>query len=145
MAEKEHGPCARPVAVRVKQARLRALMQDPGRPRFVSMLVYLNSAWPLDHGAETLFLDGSSDSGLYVRPRPGRVVLMDQDIVHRVSAPSPLARRPRFSLVWKLLLSDSTTGGCPSLLLPRHGPPASHGSAHRLRVAQTKLAGGERS
>lgn len=34
-----------------------------------------------------------------VRPKPGRAVLMDQDLLHRVSAPSPAAGgRPRYSL-----------------------------------------------
>eukprot|EP00908_Phaeocystis_cordata_P026801 Transcript_9308.p2 GENE.Transcript_9308~~Transcript_9308.p2 ORF type:complete len:84 (-),score=9.88 Transcript_9308:207-458(-) len=28
---------------------------------------------------------------------------MHQDVLHRVSTPSMLARRPRYSLVWKLL------------------------------------------
>ena len=39
-----------------------------------------------------------------VRPKSGRAVLMDQDILHRVSAPSSAAGgRPRYSLVWKLV------------------------------------------
>ena len=38
-----------------------------------------------------------------MQPRPGRAVLMHQDVLHRVSTPSMLARRPRYSLVWKLL------------------------------------------
>ena len=34
-----------------------------------------------------------------VRPKPGRAVLMDQDLLHRVSAPSPVTgSRPRYSL-----------------------------------------------
>ena len=46
--------------------------------------------------------------GLVVRPKRGRAVLMDQDILHRVSAPSAAAGgRPRYSLVWKLVLSVS--------------------------------------
>ena len=40
--------------------------------------------------------------GLLVQPKPGRAVLMHQDVLHRVAAPSALARRPRYSLVWKL-------------------------------------------
>ena len=35
-------------------------------------------------------------------PHPHQV-LMHQDVLHRVSTPSMLARRPRYSLVWKLL------------------------------------------
>ena len=54
---------------------------------------------PLDSGA-----------GAFVRPRPGRMILMDQDVTHRVSAPSALAQRPRYSLVWKLVFFPRSGG-----------------------------------
>ncbi len=73
------------------------LVQEPGKPLFFSVLVYLNASWPRNLDAETLFLDTSSDTGIVVRPRPGRVVLMDQDILHRLSAPSLAAKTPRYS------------------------------------------------
>ena len=45
-----------------------------------------------------------TDVGMVVRPKRGRTVLMDQDVLHRVSAPSASAEgRPRYSLVWKLV------------------------------------------
>ncbi len=45
-----------------------------------------------------------TDVGVMVRPKRGRAVLMDQDVLHRVSAPSASAEgRPRYSLVWKLV------------------------------------------
>ena len=45
-----------------------------------------------------------TDVGVVVRPKRGRAVLMDQDVLHRVSAPSASAEgRPRYSLVWKLV------------------------------------------
>lgn len=44
---------------------------------------------------ETLFLNQSSGIGLFVQPRPGRVALLHQDVQHRLSTPSILARRPR--------------------------------------------------
>ena len=47
-------------------------------------------------------------------PHPHQV-LMHQDVLHRVSTPSMLAHRPRYSLVWKLLF------------VPRHPKP--HGGA----------------
>ena len=43
--------------------------REPGRPLFVSLLLYLDDAWPRDWDAETLFLDGQTDVGLVVRPR----------------------------------------------------------------------------
>ena len=36
-----------------------------------------------DYDAETLFLDTATDTGVVVRPKPGRAVLMDQDVLHR--------------------------------------------------------------
>lgn len=36
-------------------------------------------------------------------PSPFRVVLMEQDMPHRISAPSRDAPGPRYSLVWKLV------------------------------------------
>lgn len=77
---------------------------QPGKPLFVSMLLYLNRAWAPELHAETLFVDPDSGTGVFVQPRPGRVVLMDQDVPHRIGSTSPLANdQPRFSLVWKLV------------------------------------------
>ena len=122
------------------------VLQEPTRPRLVSMLVYLNSAWPLANGAETVFLDSASDTGVAVRPKPGRVVLMDQDVLHRVSAPSAAAQRPRYSLVWKLVLmhareGNSTKGQCPSVILhDRGGGVRAFGSAVKMSEAQAHVS-----
>ena len=54
-------------------------------------------------GASTYFLDPPTGEMVEVQPAPGRVVIMDQDVTHTVSAPSREAGgRPRYSLVWKL-------------------------------------------
>ena len=76
--------------------------REVAKPLFVSCLLYLDASWPHDHDAETLFLDPPTGTGIFVRPRRGRVVLMDGDVTHRVSAPSTRAGRPRYSLVWKV-------------------------------------------
>lgn len=44
----------------------------------MSLLLYLDAAWPRDWDAETLFLDDATDCGIVVRPRRYRAVLMDQ-------------------------------------------------------------------
>ena len=109
------------------------------RPLLASLLVYLDPAWPRDWGAETLFLDGRADVGVAVAPRPGRAVRMDQDLLHRVSAPSPAAgRRPRYSLVWKLAFLPRAPGGAACLARPAWGLPVSLGSA--AHVEQVKRA-----
>ena len=81
-----------------------------GRPLFVSALVYLNGPKPWTPGmdAETLFLDPGTGTGVFVRPAPGRVLLMDQDVLHRVSTPSQSAGVPRYSLVLKLCFFPKT-------------------------------------
>ena len=77
-----------------------------GKPRFMSCLLYLNDEWHDDWGAPTRFLDLPTDQYYEVLPRPGRCVLMDQDVTHTVVAPNESAgrNRPRYSLVWKLVL-----------------------------------------
>ena len=107
---------------------------DPGKPRLVSMIVYLNERWKPSWDAETLFLDRHAQVGAIVRPRPGRVVLMDQDVTHRVSPPSDVARRPRYSLVWKLAVTPRRVGGSTSFAKLEWGTPSPLGSAARLRA-----------
>lgn len=86
-----------------------------GKPRFMSCLVYLNDEWDGDKwGAPTRFVDVPTDDDLVtydVTARPGRVIIMDQDIGHTVVAPTAAAgKRPRYSLVWKLILHPRTVG-----------------------------------
>ena len=64
---------------------------------------YPDAEWRREWDAETLFLQSQRGVGLLVQPRPGRAVLMHQEVLHRVSTPSLLAHRPRYSLVWKLV------------------------------------------
>lgn len=124
--------------------------REPHRPLFVSVLLYLNDAWAEDFHAETLFLDPETQLGLFVRPAPGRVVLMDQDVAHRISAPSRQAPGPRYSLVWKLVLVPKATPGAGaddgtttllSICRPEWGEPVRIGSASRacgVRARQLK-------
>lgn len=114
---------------------------EPGRPLLVSLLLYLNDEWRREWGADTLFLDSQTDTGIFVAPRPGRAVLFDQDIMHRVSAPSPAAgEQPRFSLVWKLALLPRRPGQALCLARPEWGPPVSFGSAARVDAVKRQLA-----
>lgn len=86
-----------------------------GKPRFISCLVYLNEEWDGDSwGAPTRFVDVPTDQDLNVydvKVYPGRCVIMDQDIGHTVVAPRAAAgKRPRYSLVWKLVLHPRSIG-----------------------------------
>jgi hypothetical protein len=83
-----------------------------GKPRFISCLIYLNDSWDQESfGAPTRFFDPPTEEVYEVFPRPGRVVFMDQDITHTVVAPKNAAgKRPRYSLVWKLVLHPRKEG-----------------------------------
>ncbi|EJK65866.1 hypothetical protein THAOC_13236 [Thalassiosira oceanica] len=103
-----------------------------GRPRFVSCLVYLNDEWNEAFGAPTRFLDPLTQEVYDVTPKPGRVLVMDQDLSHTVVAPTQAAgRRPRYSLVWKLILHPRTQGQEMKLSCGRNWPePILFGSAN---------------
>lgn len=77
-----------------------------GKPRLISCLVYVNDRWDAKtFGAPTRFFDPPTAEEYNVYPKPGRVLIMDQDITHTVVAPNKTAgNRPRYSLVWKLIL-----------------------------------------
>ncbi|GMH32424.1 hypothetical protein BSKO_00258 [Bryopsis sp. KO-2023] len=113
---------------------------EPGKPLFVSLLLYLDKEWNREWDAETLFLDTPTDTGLFVRPKPCRAVLMDQDVLHRVSTPSKNAARPRFSLVWKLVFFAKSRGKTCCISKPEWGPPVYFGSANRLQTLRKSLA-----
>ncbi len=81
-----------------------------GKPRFVSCILYLNDEWDGEKwGAPTKFYDPPTDESCEVLPLPGRCVFLDQDLGHTVTPPKPSAgKRPRYSLVWKLILHPNT-------------------------------------
>ena len=107
-----------------------------GKPRFISCLVYLNDEWNGEEwGAPTRFLDPPTNESLDILPKPGRVVIMDQDISHTVVAPNVEAgKRPRYSLVWKLILHPREAGQDMGLCCGRGSmwpEPIAIGSAKR--------------
>jgi probable phosphoglycerate mutase len=104
------------------------LNREPGKPYWVTLLLYLNDGWPKHWDAETLFLDLPSDTGFFVRPGKYRAVLMDQDVTHRVSAPSQRANgKPRYSLVWKLLFIPRAPDAPCTIARPEWGTPLHFG------------------
>ncbi len=86
--------------------------RSKSKPRFVSVLLYLNDEWNAEEwGAPTKFLDPPTQESYEVFPQPGRCVIMDQDISHTVVAPKKEAgKRPRYSMVWKLILHPKKVG-----------------------------------
>ena len=124
---------------------------EPGKPLLVTLLIYLNEQWERDWGGETLFLDSSTDAGVFVRPRAGRAVLMEQDVLHRVSPPSALANgQLRLSLVLKLVFlpNDEAAvgeGGEVRLAKREWGLSTAFGSAARVEAVKRQLAAERRS
>lgn len=114
---------------------------EPGKPLMVTMLLYLNESWKRDWGGETLFLDGETDVGLCVSPKPGRVVLMDQDVLHRVSVTSSSTDGlPRLSLVWKLVFLPKYKRQECSVIRSEWGRPMFLGSAAHVEAVKDRIA-----
>jgi len=101
-----------------------------GKPRFMSCLVYLNDQWDDTFGAPTRFLDPPTQETFDVKPKPGRVCIMDQDCSHTVTPPKKAAGgRPRYSLVWKLILHPKEPGQDMTKLSAYDHPTTFIGSA----------------
>ena len=107
-----------------------------GKPLLVSLIIYLNDEWKMNDAADTLILDTRTDTGCFIRPKAGRAVLMHQDIVHRLSAPSATAQgKPRLSIVWKLMFIPKQSheyGGYLHISKKEFGHVCSFGSAARV-------------
>ena len=81
-------------------------------------------------------MDAESGAGLLVQARGGRAVLMHQDILHRLTPPSELPRRPRYSLVWKLIFwpRRPAEGRPESIVRDEWREPGARGGEH-VRVS----------
>jgi hypothetical protein len=106
---------------------------EPGKPLLVSLVAYLNSSWGVNDGADTLVLDLDSDTGVFIRPKAGRVILMHQDVLHRLSSPTTWAcGRPRFSIVLKLMFIPKDDLTACSISRKEFGRVVSFGSASKI-------------
>ncbi|KAF5832743.1 hypothetical protein DUNSADRAFT_11262 [Dunaliella salina] len=115
--------------------------REPGKPLFVSLILYLNDFWPKEWDAETMFLDVPSDTGIAVRPKAYRAVLMDQDVLHRLSQPSHRAGGcPRYSLVWKLVMLPRSSGQQCCIARADWGPPTCFGSSAKADAVVRQMA-----
>jgi len=85
--------------------------REVGKPRFMTLLVYLNEIWEEGWGAGTEFKDSTveEDGGegevFATVVKPGRCVLLDGDVVHRVTNPT-VEDKVRYSLAVKMILWD---------------------------------------
>jgi hypothetical protein len=117
--------------------------RDPNKPRFVTIIVYLNPQWTVDDEGETLFVDEDTGVGVVIVPKPGRVVFMDADVFHSLKQ---TRRKVRYSLVIHTLFTARADAGVMAreLARPEWGTPAHVGSAARLmeliKATSTKRA-----
>ena len=104
--------------------------RDANKPRFVTIIVYLNPKWDIDDEGETLFVD-ETGVGVVVIPKPGRVVFMDADVFHSLK---PTRRKVRYSLVVHALFTARADAGVTNteIARPEWGTPTHVGSAARL-------------
>ena len=116
---------------------------EDGKPLLVSLIVYLNGDWDANWAADTLVLDSGTECGVFIRPKPGRVVIMDQDAYHRISPPSAFAEgKPRYSIVWKLVFiprEDVREMKKNCICRPEWGMPTSFGSAAKVESVMRKI------
>lgn len=66
----------------------------------VTALYYANMSWKDSNDGETIFFE-SGEPVLAIKPRPGRLVIFDGEILHRGSPPSWRAKEPRFTVAFK--------------------------------------------
>jgi Rps23 Pro-64 3,4-dihydroxylase Tpa1-like proline 4-hydroxylase len=66
----------------------------------VTAVYYANPVWERDWQGETVFYAGGEPVHM-VAPRPGRLVVFDADIVHRVGVPSRECYVPRITIAFK--------------------------------------------
>ena len=112
---------------------------EADKPLLVSVVLYLNDSWQPSFAGETLVMDSTAAVGCAVLPKPGRALLIESDVLHKLCPPSvSCSNRLRFSLVLKLALCPRkriSTSSLPSKnVLSREwwGPPADVGSAKAL-------------
>lgn len=126
---------------------------EPNKPLLASIIIYLNASWSPSLGGETLILDSTAGVGCAVLPRPGRALIIESDVLHKVCPPSSSAGgRLRFSLVLKLALCPKKKNLNDKVnVLSRDwwGQPADLGSAKALselvrKVGEERRRGGEK-
>jgi SM-20-related protein len=70
----------------------------------VTSLYYANPVWEEHWQGETVFYDAGEPVHTVV-PKPGRLVVFDADILHRVGAPSRECYAPRITVAFKFVRS----------------------------------------
>lgn len=138
-------PSSTPASTPWAAAYGRYVNGDAGRPRLVTLVVHLCSEWSADWQGETLFRDATAGVGAIVAPAPGRIVLFDGDVMHRLVSPCPTAGRPRYSLAWRLALAPRSPGAAPPspaalATALGAGPPGDLGSAAALGALVRRVA-----
>lgn len=67
----------------------------------VTALLFVNPVWQREWGGETTFFDHTGDAVAVVTPRPGRLLVFEGAVEHRVGIPMRTCFQPRLSMAWK--------------------------------------------
>ena len=81
------------------------IAEEDARANHVTVLVYCNKEWNLAWAGETLFFNEHNEITAAIMPKPGRVVIADQDPPHvgrSVSRICPTDRRVLVFKLWRL-------------------------------------------
>ena len=76
----------------------------------ITILIFCNNHWQENWGGEIKFYNESSKSDLTFDFKPGRVVVFDSRLEHKVLPISLEAKKPRFSLAMKASTADGLEG-----------------------------------
>jgi SM-20-related protein len=85
------------------------IAEEEERVNHVTVLVYCNKEWNLAWAGETLFFDEKNEITGAVMPKPGRVVIADQDPPHVGRSVSRICPTDRRVLVFKLWRLSATS------------------------------------
>ncbi len=76
----------------------------------ITLLLYLNPVWNLNHGGETVFFSDQSEIEFSVLPKFCRMLMFDSYINHAARPPSRLFHGTRYTLAIKLTRAASSNG-----------------------------------
>jgi len=80
---------------------------DSRRPGNFTTILYVNPGWKPEWAGETVFFDESLDIAQAVMPKPGRVVIFDNRIMHAARGVTRVCPVIRVTLMFKTKMKDA--------------------------------------
>ena len=77
----------------------------------MTMLIYPNTEWDLNHGGETVFYEEDRSEMVYLNPyKPGRICLFDGSIPHCAKPQALIGPKYRFTIAVKFIRVKDADG-----------------------------------